>query len=131
MKKPQFIIDEERNKVGVLLTIEDYEYLLDKVDDEYSVKLYDQAIEAREPSIPLEEYLKNRKPLAEERNVALAVYDLYKSLQEKVQVEVRKLIFNTGQEVTDDLLTLSNQSFSDIWETPENEHWDKFLKERI
>jgi hypothetical protein len=26
------------------------------------------------------------------------------------------------------LSQLSNESFSDIWETPENDHWDEFLK---
>ncbi|HUH32670.1 MAG TPA: hypothetical protein VLZ28_01880, partial [Daejeonella sp.] len=89
MKKPHFIIDEGGNKVGVLLTMQDYEDLLDKIDDEYSRKLFDRAIEVGEPGIPLEEYLKNRKPLPEERNVAIALYDLYKSLQEEVQADIR------------------------------------------
>jgi hypothetical protein len=131
MKKPHFIIDEEGNKLGVLLTIEDYEYLLDKIDDEYSNRLYDRAMEAGEPDIPLEEYLKNRKSVTEERNVALAVYDLYKSLQEEVQADIRKLIFRADQEGRDDLSRMSNQSFSDIWDAPENEHWDQFLKDRL
>lgn len=130
MKKPHFIIDEGGNKVGVLLTMQDYEDLLDKIDDEYSRKLFDRAIEVGEPGIPLEEYLKNRKPLPEERNVAIALYDLYKSLQEEVQADIRKLI-SSDRENKDDLSRMSNQSFADIWETPENDHWDQFLKDRL
>ena len=65
MKKPQFIVDDEGKKVGVLLSIEDYESLLDEVDDAYCNKLFDKAIEANEPSVPLEEYLKNRKSLTD------------------------------------------------------------------
>ena len=131
MKKPQFIIDEEGNRVGVLLSKEEYEFLLDKAKDGLANELYGRAIEANEPSIPLEEYLINRKLFSEEKKVALAVYNLYKSFHEKVQIEVRKLIFTTDQEGTDDLYRISNQSFSDIWETPENEHWDQFLKDRL
>ena len=28
------------------------------------------------------------------------------------------------------LMQLSNESFSDIWETPENNHWDQYLADR-
>lgn len=64
MKKPQYIVDEHGKKVGVILSIEDYESLLDEVDDAYCNKLFDKALEANEPSIPLDEYLKNRKKLS-------------------------------------------------------------------
>lgn len=64
MTKPQYIVNDEGKRVGVLLTIEDYESLLDKLDDEYCNKLFDNAMEANEPSVSLEEYLKKRKESA-------------------------------------------------------------------
>lgn len=64
MKKPQYIVDEEGKKVGVLLSIEVYESLLEELDEVYCSKLFQKAIEANEPSIPLEEYLKKKRKLA-------------------------------------------------------------------
>lgn len=64
MTKPQYIVDDEGKRVGVLLTIEDYESLLDRLDDEYCNKLFENAIEANEPNTSLEEYLTKRKKSA-------------------------------------------------------------------
>lgn len=59
--KPQYIVDENGKKVSVVLSVEEYEQLLDELDDAYCSKLYQKALEANEPFIPLEDYLKNRK----------------------------------------------------------------------
>ena len=59
--KPQYIVDESGKKVSVVLSIKDYEKLLEDLDESYCSKLYQKAIEINEPSIPLEEYIKNRK----------------------------------------------------------------------
>lgn len=60
MKKPQYIVDDEGKRVSVILSIEDYESLVDELDDSYCNKLLQRALEANEPSIPLEDYLKKR-----------------------------------------------------------------------
>ncbi|MDF3077735.1 MAG: hypothetical protein K0S09_1624 [Sphingobacteriaceae bacterium] len=61
MEKPQYIIDAEGRKVSVVLSIQQYQELLDQVDDTYCQKLFDKAIELNEPEMPFDEYLKNRK----------------------------------------------------------------------
>ena len=59
--KPQYIIDDSGKKVSVVISIKDYEKMLEDLDDTYCSKLYKEAIEVNEPSISLEEYTKNRK----------------------------------------------------------------------
>jgi hypothetical protein len=58
--KPQYIIDESGKKVSVILSVEDYDHLMDVLDDACCAKLYDQANELNEPFIPLEDYLRDR-----------------------------------------------------------------------
>lgn len=41
--KPQFITDAVGNKTGVILSIKDYERLLDELDEAHTVKVYDKA----------------------------------------------------------------------------------------
>ena len=66
--KPQYIIDESGKKVSVILSVEDYDRIMDELDEAYCAKLYDKASELNEPSIPLEDYLKSRrKPNQDEK----------------------------------------------------------------
>ena len=58
--KTQYIVDEKGRKISVVLGIEDYERLMDELDDKYCTKLYDEALEVNEPFIPIEDYLKDR-----------------------------------------------------------------------
>jgi hypothetical protein len=41
--KPQFITDEQGNRTGVILSIKDYNRLLDELDEINTIKLYDNA----------------------------------------------------------------------------------------
>jgi len=47
--------------MSVVLSIKEYEKLMDELDEAYCCKLYDKASELNEPTVPLEEYLKSRK----------------------------------------------------------------------
>lgn len=64
---------------------------------------------------------------------AKAVYDLYRTLPQQVQNEVRKLIAETESDKMSvkGLSDMANDSFSEIWDTPENEHWDEFLNKQV
>ena len=41
--KPQFITDASGTKTGVILSIKDYDRLMDELDEAHTVKLYDTA----------------------------------------------------------------------------------------
>lgn len=41
--KPQFITDAVGNRTGVILSIKDYERLMNELDETHVVKLYDEA----------------------------------------------------------------------------------------
>ena len=59
--KPQYIVDDSGKKISVVISIEDYEKMLEDLDDAYCSKLYANAIQLNEPTIPLEDYVRNRK----------------------------------------------------------------------
>lgn len=65
---------------------------------------------------------------------AKAIFDLYQTMPEKVQRQIKEMII--GKDVdydlpqTADLTRLSGQSLKDIWEAPENDHWDEFFKSK-
>lgn len=59
--KPQYIVDDSGKKVSVVLSIKDYEKMLEDLDLAYCSKLYDDALTLNEPSVSLEDYKKNRK----------------------------------------------------------------------
>lgn len=55
--KEKFLVDEQGQRVAVLLDISDYEKLLDELDELDAVKAYDAAKASGEDSIPLEDAL--------------------------------------------------------------------------
>lgn len=59
--KPQYIVDDSGKKVSVVISIEDYEKMLEELDEAYCSKLYANAIQLNEPTIPLEDYIRTRK----------------------------------------------------------------------
>lgn len=63
--KEKFLVDEQGQRVAVLLDISDYEKLLDELDELDAIKAYDAAKASGEDSIPLEDALakvdRNRK----------------------------------------------------------------------
>lgn len=57
--KTQFITDDKGNKVGVILSIKDYERLMDEVDEAHTVRMYDKAKSEKLSFRPFEEAIKD------------------------------------------------------------------------
>jgi len=57
-------------------------------------------------------------------------------MKPEVKKEVRDMIIDETAsgvyEITTDMMTaISLDSFQEIWDAPENEHWDDFIKDRL
>jgi PHD/YefM family antitoxin component YafN of YafNO toxin-antitoxin module len=59
--KPQYITDENGEKVSVILPISEYERLIDELEDNEDIKLFDEAKTDTEPSMPFDEYVRQRQ----------------------------------------------------------------------
>ncbi|MDQ3016378.1 MAG: hypothetical protein M3R25_06650 [Bacteroidota bacterium] len=58
---PQFITDAQGKKVSVIISMQEFEALLEELEDIEDVKLYDATIrETQEEYITIAEYLKTR-----------------------------------------------------------------------
>jgi hypothetical protein len=55
--KERFIVDENGQRVGVLLDIEDYRQLLDEVEELKAIRAYDAAKASGDEAVPLEQAL--------------------------------------------------------------------------
>jgi len=53
--KEQFVVDEKGNRISVLLDIQDYEQLLEALEELEAVRAYDQAKSAQSEAIPFEQ----------------------------------------------------------------------------
>jgi hypothetical protein len=67
---------------------------------------------------------------------ALAFWTLYKAMKPEVKEELRNLFFHEaeteGTELSTDAMTaISMDAFRDIWDAPENDHWNDFIKKRL
>lgn len=62
---------------------------------------------------------------------AKAFFELYRSMPKKVQKKLKKMILEQDVEYQTSEHTnfskISEPSLKDIWDTPENDHWDDFL----
>lgn len=69
--------------------------------------------------------------IKEQKKAVKNIVNSYKALPKDVQVEVFKLISELKQNEieADEFTDLSTDSFSSVWNTPENEHWDQFMKQ--
>lgn len=66
---------------------------------------------------------------------AKALLELYKTLPEKTRMEIKRLILEDEiafEEVEESsgLTHLSEKSLEELWDNPENEHWDEFFKNK-
>jgi hypothetical protein len=55
--KERFIVDENGQRVGVLLAIEDYRQLLAEVEELEAIRAYDAAKASGDEAVPLEQAL--------------------------------------------------------------------------
>lgn len=60
----QFITDIQGNRTGVILSIKDYERLLEQAEEADDIRLYEAAKRAGGQTIPLEDYMAQRKAKA-------------------------------------------------------------------
>ena len=55
--KERFIVDEKGRRIGVLLDIEDYQRLLEELEELEAIRAYDAAKASRDEVLPLEQAL--------------------------------------------------------------------------
>jgi len=55
IRQEQFVVDNEGNRIGVVLNIEDYQKLLADVEELESIRAFDQAKASGEKPIPFEQ----------------------------------------------------------------------------
>ncbi len=53
--KKQYIVDERGDRVGILLSLEDYQKLLDELEELESLRAYDAAKASSDKPIPFEQ----------------------------------------------------------------------------
>jgi len=62
MKAPQFITDEKGNKISVILPLDEYEKILEELEELEDIRLYDEAKKEDDGDrILLSDYMKKRK----------------------------------------------------------------------
>ena len=54
-RHPQFIVDEKGNRTAVFLSMEEYQQLLDEIEELECIRIYDAAKASSEKAIPLEQ----------------------------------------------------------------------------
>ena len=57
---PQYITDKDGNKMSVVIPLDEYEQILEELDELDDIRLYDEAEKSNEPSMPFDEYVKQR-----------------------------------------------------------------------
>ena len=55
--KERYLVDENDNRVGVLLDIEDYQRILEELEELEAIRAYDEARASGEKPIPFEQAL--------------------------------------------------------------------------
>ncbi len=53
--KENFVIDDKGNPIGVILDIDEYQNLLEEIEELESIRAYDAAKDAKDEAIPLEQ----------------------------------------------------------------------------
>lgn len=57
----QVLKDKERNGLGVFLPMDEYEKIIEQLEELEDIKSYDEAMKSQEETIPLREAIKERK----------------------------------------------------------------------
>ena len=58
MPTPQYIIDNKGKKLSVVLPIKDYVKMMEELEELEDIRLYDEAMADKEPSIPIDKAFK-------------------------------------------------------------------------
>ncbi|REG82810.1 hypothetical protein [Algoriphagus antarcticus] len=54
---PKYITDQAGNKISVVISVPELEYMMEKLEEIEDVLLYDKVKQSDEPSIPIDEAL--------------------------------------------------------------------------
>lgn len=54
MYTPQYITDNKGNKLSVVLPIKEYKKIIEELEELEDIRLYDEAKNSKEPSIPID-----------------------------------------------------------------------------
>ncbi|MGF7082458.1 hypothetical protein [Mucilaginibacter sp. UYCu711] len=57
---PQYITDEDGKKTAVVLSMGEFEQILDELDELDDIKLFDEAKKDKEPAMLFDDYVKQR-----------------------------------------------------------------------
>lgn len=58
MYTPQYITDNKGKKLSVVLSIKDYNKIIEELEELEDIRLYDEAMASKEPSMPVEKAFK-------------------------------------------------------------------------
>ena len=58
---PQYITDKDGKKVSVVIPLKEYEQILEELEELDDIKLYDEAKADNGPSMPFDEYVRQRQ----------------------------------------------------------------------
>jgi len=58
---PQYITDEDGKKISVVLPLDEYEQILEELDELEDIKLYDESKNSKEPAMSFDDYVKQRR----------------------------------------------------------------------
>jgi len=58
---PQYITDEEGKKISVVIPMNEFEHMMEELDELDDIRLYDEAKKINEPSMSFDEYVKQRR----------------------------------------------------------------------
>lgn len=62
--KERYVVDEKGNRVGVLLDLEDYQKLLEELEELESIRAYDAAKASGDEAIPFEQTINSRRDIS-------------------------------------------------------------------
>jgi hypothetical protein len=57
----QFITDDKGNKISIVIPIEEYQRMMEELEEFHDIKLFDEVKSRNEKTQPLEEYVRKRK----------------------------------------------------------------------
>jgi PHD/YefM family antitoxin component YafN of YafNO toxin-antitoxin module len=60
-KDPQYITDKKGKKLSVVISISQYEQMLEEIEELEDIRIYDAVKAKKEKTIPFEQYLQQRR----------------------------------------------------------------------
>lgn len=64
---PKYITDQAGNKISVVISVQEFESMLEKIEESEVVRLYDQVKKSDELSLPIEEAFELTETLRKEK----------------------------------------------------------------